>query len=394
MSGAPLPIWLSWTAGRSPSARKVQLSVPTEQRCRAANIRSFGLGGDSFIGFDVEGNLCVGPERVVPISYLAHSNQQVAAAIRRVTTLPRRPTPDYVEFWFLQREPRRFIQNERARKALDMLRERPMALPELLEKLGLLHPLQFSGKSLLREEIIGRAALTPTDLLHLTREFDPWDKDTAQIAAGLIARLQDLSVDELIEKAMTHIAEKIAAEVVSFITGQTLNRQPEYTVRDDLGAWLFEENLYGQHPYLGNVISLKMPIIGIGAPAAIFLPRVADLLHTDLILPPHYGVANAVGAVAGSVMISREAWIVPRLRGRFISGYYVQAGTTRQHYPTLEEALDFARQTTGDQALAEARESGAVDPHLEFEQLPDGTESYRIRAKVIANPRLGGENAP
>ena len=114
----------------------------------------------------------------------------------------------------------------------------------------------------------------------------------------------------------------------------------------------------------------------------------AEILHTDLILPAYFQVANAVGAVAGSVMVNEEAWIYPQMRGMHIAGYFVQSGRERKRFPKLEPALEFAQRVAGEKALARARESGTVDPHLEFEQLPDGAESYRIRARAVGNPRL------
>ncbi len=362
---------------------------PYSTAVRAANIRSIGLGGDSFIAFDIENRLRVGPARVVPISYLAHNDPRVANDLRHLGhRLHKRPTPEHVEYWFIQREPRRFVQNDRARQVLDLLRQRPMSLPEILDRLELYHPIQFDGQSLIKEGIIGRAALTPTDLLHLNGVFAPWDGESAAAAADIIARLQGWSVDRLIQQTMQHIAERIVAETVTFISGQTLERLPDYTPINNLGLWLFEESLYHQNPYLGVRISLKMPIIGIGAPAGIFLPRVAELLETDLILPEHYQVANAVGAAAGSVMVVQEAWIIPQMHGMNVVGYYAQAGGSRQRFPRLGEALDFARQAIGEQALAEARAAGAVEPRLEYEQLPDGAESYRLRVRAIANPQL------
>jgi hypothetical protein len=178
------------------------------------------------------------------------------------------------------------------------------------------------------------------------------------------------------------------AEVISFITTKSLERAPDYVDPDDLGLWLFEENLYQKHPYLGSQIALKIPVIGIGAPAKIFLPRVAEILHTKLIFPEDFQVANAVGAVAGSVMANEEAWIYPQMHGMHIAGYFVQLGTERQRFPKLEPALEFARKIAGEKALARAKESGTVDPHLEFEQLPDGAENYRIRARAVGNPHL------
>ena len=362
---------------------------PYRTAVRAARVRSIGLGGGSFIGFDLEDHLTVGPARVTPISYLAYTDPRVAQELSRLPHRDhKRLTPDHVEYWFLQREPRRTVQNDRAREVIQMLRQGPMALPDILERMGLYHPLQFGGQALISQEIIGRAALTPTDLLHLKGTYAPWDKNAAESGAWLLARIGKMEVDELIERVMRIMSERIAAEVISFITTKSLERAPEYVDPDDLGLWLFEENLYQGHPYLGSQISLKIPIIGIGAPAKIFLPRVAEILHTNLIVPENFQVANAVGAVAGSVIVNEEAWIYPQMHGMHIAGYYVQSGTERERFPKLELALEFARRIAGERVLARAKESGTVDPHLEFEQLPDGAENYRIRARAVGNPRL------
>lgn len=362
---------------------------PYRTAVRAAKVRSIGLGGDSFIGFDLEDRLTVGPSRVTPISYLAHADPRVAQDLKRLPHREqKRLTPDHIEYWFLQRESRQMVRNDRAREVIEMLRQQPRALPDILKRMELYHPLQFGGQTLISQEIIGRAALTPTDLLHLNGKFDPWDKNAAEIGAWLLSRIGKLEVNELIERVMTIIAERIAAEVISFISAKSLERAPQYADPDNLGLWLFEENLYQKHPYLGSNIALKIPIIGIGAPAKIFLPRVAAMLHTELIIPDHYQVANAVGAVAGSVMVNEEAWIFPQNHGMYITGYYVQSGEERKHFSKLEPAMEYAQKITGEKALARANEAGAIDPHLQFEQLPDGVESYRIQARVVGNPRL------
>lgn len=356
---------------------------------RAANIRSIGLGGDSLISLDVEDRLVIGPERVVPLSYLAHTDAYVAEDIKHIDhRFSRRPNRYHIEYWFLQREPRRSIKNPRARAALDMLREHPVALPKLLDRMGLFHPLQFDGQSLIKEEIIGRASLTPTDLFHLTGEFDRWDVTAAHSAAYVISRLLGVTIDELIEQMKAYVAEHIAEEIVAFISGHPINRTPGYTPTGDLGTWFFEESLYQTHPYLRSEIALRIPLIGIGAPAGIFLPQVAELLKTDLILPEHFEVANAIGAVAGGVMISHEAWIFPQVRGRNVIGFFVQAGRERKRFSTIEDAMAYARQAIGDMVLEQARQAGAINPVLELEETPDGADSYRIRGTAIGNPKM------
>lgn len=357
---------------------------------RAAEIRSVGLGGDSQIGFDIEDRLKIGPKRVVPIAYLAHRFPSVIQELKKLQFRNQKKVSiDSVEYWFLQRQPRRPIQNELGQKVIQMLEKQPLALPTILERLGIFHPLQFGGQSLLQEEIIGRAALTPTDLLHLDGTFTPWDQEAAEIAASVLARVNGWSIEDFAEKVLIQIAEKIAAEVVAFISGQSLQRVPEYIKPDDLGLWLFEENLSNEHPYLGSRIGLKMPIIGIGAPAKVFLPRVAEILHTDLIIPDHYQVANAVGAVSASVIAVQDAWVIPQMSGMNVVGYSAQAGAERKIFQDEAEALEFAKQISGEKALAEAIQAGAKNPQLSHERVYDGAGSHRLQARAIGNPEIG-----
>ena len=359
---------------------------------RAAQIHSIGLGGDSLIHFDLEDQLEIGPRRVKPLSYLAHTNPEVLRDLKGVVSNSKHTpfNPQKIEYWYLLREPTRSISDKRARRVLEMLEDGPRALPVILEKLDIFHPLQFGGRALLREEIIGRSSLTPTDLLHVTGEFAPWNVEAARMAADLMSRYQRLDTEEFIQQVMDHMVRTIARESIAYLTGQTLEDAPFFVEPDDLGLWLFEENLGGKDPYLGCELALKMPLIGIGAPAEIFLPRVAEVLHTDYLSPPHFQVANAVGAAAGNVLATQEAWVIPQSRNTRTVGYYVQSGADRKRFRTLEEALAFAEGVTRKEAVAQAQAIGIQQPQVTLERLPDGAESYRIRAQAQGSPDLDG----
>jgi N-methylhydantoinase A/oxoprolinase/acetone carboxylase beta subunit len=356
---------------------------------RAADVRSIGLGGDSLIGLDADDRLIVGPERVTPLCQLASREPSVAADLKgRARGLTHRPSPTSVEYWFLQRDPRRAVEDPHARQALAILRQGPISLTSLLDRLGLIHPIQFGGPALVREGVIARSAVTPTDLLHVSGEFTAWDMEAAQIATKFVSQLRGCTANELIQSVKTLIAERIVAEIVAQISGQEVERAPSHVSARSLGTWLFEENLYDRNPYLKSTLRLAMPLVGIGAPAGIFLPPVADLLRTDLVLPPHYEVANAVGAVAANLVVEKEAWIYPQMRGMHVRGFFAQLADGRRRYATLEKALDAARADLAQRAESELRQAGAVDPVLDFECVPDGAESYRVRVRGMANPAL------
>jgi hypothetical protein len=135
---------------------------------------------------------------------------------------------------------------------------------------------------------------------------------------------------------------------------------------------------------------LRRPIIGIGAPASVFLGDVADALHTDLVLPEYHQVANAIGAIAGSVMVTEEILVYPRLssEGLEVLGYYVQTSDERLEFEEVDDALVHARDLGEERALGAALRSGADKPQVIIEEVVDGLDTYRIRAKAMGNPRL------
>jgi len=117
---------------------------------------------------------------------------------------------------------------------------------------------------------------------------------------------------------------------------------------------------------------------------------VAEKLHCDLILPTHHEVANAVGAVAGNVMISEEVLVYPRLTndGLEVLGYTVQTGDHREVYDEAADALAHARALGRERALGAALRSGADNPEVIVNEHTDGLDTFRIRAKAAGKPRL------
>jgi N-methylhydantoinase A/oxoprolinase/acetone carboxylase beta subunit len=359
---------------------------------KAANLLSIGLGGDSHIALNRENNIAIGPARVVPLSYLAHEYPQVE---KRLKPLARGsfPTasPDWLEHWFLLREPdkqRGMIKNNREKELIKILREGPKPVPELVKELGLLHKNQLNVDELLRQEIIGVAGFTPTDLLHIDGRHTPWNTQAAIYGLDIISNYLSWEKAGITEFIWSLSTETIIRAILVFLNDP--KHQPKELLSNSFAHWFFNNSINPAHPQLETTIRLKQPIIGIGAPAEIFLRDAADKLHTKLILPEHYQAANAVGAIAGSVMVEEEILIYPHLTkaGLDVIGYYVQASDGRQEFEELDDALNHARTQTHDRALNAALRSGADNPQVTMEEISDGLDTYRIQAKAIGNPRL------
>ena len=370
---------------------------------QAANLLSIALGGDSHISVARDGQVAIGPERVLPLAHLAHDQPEVA---KRLQALARRQwsqaTPDWLEYWRLLREPpANFLADATNRQLalLDVLRDGPQPVPEILKRLKVLHVGQLDAAELHRQEIIGKSGLTPTDLMHVAGSHAPWDVDSARLALEVFSHhvpgpggARGSEPHAVCSRVWQRVTEMAVHAIITFLSGKQLDLPGSTDPQRDpsFAPWFFHHSLYGGHPHLRPEIRLALPIIGIGAPAGLFLGPVAAALHTDLILPTHHEVANAVGAVAGSVMVSEEVLVYPRLNeaGLEVLGYYVQTGDERMEVDDLTPALVRATGLARERALGGALRSGADNPQVVVEQQTDGLDLYRVRARAIGNPRL------
>jgi hypothetical protein len=136
--------------------------------------------------------------------------------------------------------------------------------------------------------------------LHVLGSFDRWNAHAARLAASALARRAGLSVDELCRRVVARFSERVATELVDKILEDEVGR-PDWP-RERIGAEFLRRALGPESGDLGCTLTLRRPLVAIGAPVAAYLPRVAETLRTELVIPEHAEVANAVGAVSGSIV--------------------------------------------------------------------------------------------
>ncbi|NLG25163.1 MAG: hypothetical protein GX558_07380, partial [Clostridiales bacterium] len=113
---------------------------------------------------------------------------------------------------------------------------------------------------------------------------------------------------------------------------------------------------------------VNLPIVGIGAPAGLLLARPADRLGARLVLPEDFGVANAVGAITGSVVAEEVAHIRPIYDALGISGYSAHTTAGQYRAEALEECVAWAERAIRGEAMRRAGQMGAADPTVELER--------------------------
>ncbi len=364
-----------------------------ETAVRAARIRTACVGCDSRISFAQGGKTGVGPDRVVPLCRLASLypavKETIAAAGRKD---PGSWSPAEIEFLFLHKPVdmgTAGIDDPRQISVLDLLNGGPRSMSQLLKHANVHHAVQLNLDGLIRQGLIETATLTPTDLLHISGQMDVWDADAARTAMKIACTVHGLDKKHFVADTLDLIVSLMVQETIVFLGRQEGGASLPESVDGKWGKWLVNEAIYRNDECLAVNITSRFPIIGIGAPAEIFVKRVAEILKAPFVLPKHAGVANAAGAVAGSVVSEKEAILYVR-ETEEAQAYVVQIDDERKAFPKHDAAMAYAERQVERQARRRAEAAGASSPQVNFEVVTEGSIE-RVRARAVGNPRLSAQ---
>jgi N-methylhydantoinase A/oxoprolinase/acetone carboxylase beta subunit len=368
---------------------------------RALDIRTAGLGGDSLIGFE-KGIFTIGPRRVAPLSWLGSQAPGPGAALAYLKARSDAYRGSAHALQILTATERAFSADltlgETEAAVLACLRERPHALDELAQRCGTLHAALLPLKRLEERFLIQRCGLTPTDLLHITGEFQRWDTESARRMLGIMAAVSGIAPDALPDQLLDRVIRDLARELIKRQLAGTLN--PETLTHCATCGTLVDQMLT---PDKGDAFAIRFqlhqPVVGIGAPTGHFLPKAAKLLGSKALMPDHWEVANAVGAITSPVVVTLEAWIKPDPRG----GFAVQGLAGDHLFPSINAAQTYAQKTLQEKARHLARKAGtavdAVDLSSDDQVARTATGfdlfiSRKVTARIIGVPLSGPMEGP
>ncbi len=366
---------------------RVETAVP------AARVTTVCVGCDSRITPGDGDETIVGPERVVPLCRLASAHPEVADELRRLErALPTSRRSSDLEYWLLARpidatDSR--LMTERQRRLIGLLAQGPRSLTRVLREFDVYHPVQLQVDHLLSQGIIEVATLTPTDLLHASGKMDQWDVAVARLAVSLFCGLQRQEPRAWTRRVLDGIVSTVAERVVVFLARHASGDGLPDEIDGAWARWLVDRGLGQDDPYLRIALRCPFPIVGIGAPADVFLKPVSERLDALFVLPPHHAVSNAVGAVAGSVMVDKEA-ILYEQATKDRRTYRVQVDGRVAHFSEVDEAQRYASRMAAEAALAAAKSAGAVDPQVDMRITVDGS-LQRVLARAVGSPTLASD---
>ncbi len=320
----------------------------------AVDVHTTGLGGDSHVRIGDDRRLLIGPRRAVPLCLLASEHPEIIARLREQVAAPRtRHDAEAADFIVAARRPGSQLAPE-DQALLAQIAAHPQSIAELAG------PVQRGMRrriaDLERRGVVRRAGFTPTDALHVLGQYRQWDAQAAQLGAELLAADEGATIEafcrEVVAAFSRHVAEEIVAKILEDEIGR-MGWSAEPTAARLLQLALDESATASD---LDCALTLRRPLVAIGAPVSAYLPRVAEKLHTTLIIPTYAEVANAVGAVSGSI-VQRMHLLINPLDDQGAVRVHLENGV--HDFARLDAAVAYAQQVASAQVEALARAAGA-----------------------------------
>lgn len=327
---------------------------------QAVDVHTTGLGGDSqvLVNGDLaagRGWLTIGPRRVMPLCLLASQHPQVVGELQR-QVIEEQGNDSAGQFVLAQR-PATHTLLDSERELLKHLAAGPESLVSLVSKMRYGFLVKRQIESMIAEGLVLQAGFTPTDALHVLGRFRQWDAEASRLGSELLAAQAGLTPEALCERVVLGVSDRAATQLVSKVLSDEAVI-PAWEQEPAAAALLARALNGSQGSSLDCRLTLKQPIVAIGAPVQAYLPRAARLLHTDLIVPEHAGVANALGAVAGGVVQQMRVLIQP-LDEEGRSRFRVHLPDGVRSFDTLAESVGHAQEIVSRQVQALARRAGA-----------------------------------
>ena len=338
-------------------------------------VDTFGLGGDTAVRHE-NGHLFLDTVRVIPISVLASQYDHVLPALRELASRHRFHSRWIHEFYVLQKDiSDKKGYTEEEQRLCAILKEKPLITLELSEKMGV-DPHFLPVKRLEQDGILMKSGLTPTDMMILKGDFLQYDSVAAHEALCCLAPNIKEPPDQVPDLVYEMVVKRMYQNLGRIILQQQYPKQKSFLQENYLKPIL--DCFYEQakqaidHPddpmqMASLSLSSPLPLIGVGAPIHVFLPRVAALLHTRVVIPEYAGVANALGAAASRTVTHCDLTVKAEYDGGSLSGYSVFENGEKYLFEEPEEAVAFGKEVLTRTVKHRARLQGLGDaPQIEI----------------------------
>ncbi|MBM3520061.1 MAG: hydantoinase/oxoprolinase family protein, partial [Alphaproteobacteria bacterium] len=351
---------------------------------RAIDVKTVGLGGDSEIAVSLDGRLTVGPQRVAPISLLA-SRYPETIAMLEADLADNEGGSLHGKFALRPFGAAATVTAElspREKEVLELVGERPRPT----RKIAVSAAAQRALLSLKRKGLVQTGGFTPSDAAHVLGLQGNWPGPAAELAARLMVRFRDMKLGD--EARVRDFCREVWSETVRLscrVVLQTAFGQdvPEPRLIDAVCSGRGSLGLAAVR------LTPQVPVVAVGGPAKVYYDELARRLSCEVIYPPFFDVANAVGAATGVVAKSLRIAIEGDGSGLF----RIHGPDGVLTHTNATQALAAATELARSLALAAVAAMGAGDPevHVSIEKhhLPEAVDDNGMIEAIITAEAIG-----
>ena len=344
-------------------------------RVMAAEISTSGIGGDSRI--IVNGSkFMLDTARVVPLCIAASKWPRLLPCLKEIAETKSRFSPECMDIRNIVQDTEFFMKLKDVENVslsdddvgfLDIIKYEPFSLKEAGARMNV-HPFSFNVDKMEELGIIQRIGLTPTDILHAEGSYVEYERKASEYGVVHQSQKMNMSPEEFVRFVKEKVTDKLSEELLRKLFFEETNTFEIGIVGHDLMRKAISRTDGLDY---GCSIRLNKPLIGIGAPVSAWFPQVAEKFETELFLPEHSEVGNAVGAVTGSVIESMEILIKPAIGENALDdpSCIMFSSFGRLEFERMSEAELYAVSEGGKHVAERARKAGAEQIEIRSNRL-------------------------
>ena len=201
--------------------------------------------------------------------------------------------------------------------------------------------------------------------MHIKGDYTEFDVEASSLAAEAVLKNSGLpcapsDVAALADEAYSVVGQKMYANLVRILLSRVYGKAFDGGLDAQIG--LLAEGTWKNRDREGfsmlkTAFQTDLVLLGMGAPAHVFLPKVAAALGTKCILPDHAEIGNAIGAVMAELVARASVSVTQWDEGGLTYMVHTPEGSVK--YRNLEDAVTHARRSAAAEAVREALARGA-----------------------------------
>ncbi|MDR0791449.1 MAG: hydantoinase/oxoprolinase family protein, partial [Methanomassiliicoccaceae archaeon] len=249
-------------------------------RVKAVDMYTVALGGDSRITLK-DSKFTIGPDRVTPLADLVSRYPEVVGRIMY---------DDLIDYYIASDDADTSQMTEKEKRVYSGMRGKgPMTSLAVRDSTNGLWMVSDELAALTKRGVLEASSLTPTDIMVYLSKFDYGDPKGAE--AGVHAIAERLGMTE--RQAAMIMFEEVRMKISNALMTKMLDDEMKEWHNDGSARLIRKMTSLKRGKQLDILPKLRIPIVGVGAPAEALMSDIGERFGTKVVFPEHFDVCNA-----------------------------------------------------------------------------------------------------